>query len=117
MDIFVLVLMFISGFLASVYFLRDVCCLERLGSTIFFAIAGVSLINMNLALFSGVYLNSTVIFMTTLFTSFLFLSLNILKNKQNDNIKNLFYFSTSKDELLALGVLGIILVFLFFYYH
>jgi len=116
MDIFILVLMIFSGFLASVYFLTDVCCLERIGSTIFFAIANVSLVNINIALFSGIYLNSIVVFITTLATMFLFLGLIILKNKQIGNIKNLICFSPLKDEFQALGILGSVLVFLFFYY-
>ena len=116
MNIFILVLMFSSGFLASVYFLKNVSHTERLGSSIFFAIAAVSLININLALFSGVYLNLSVVFMPAVFTLLLFLSLNILKNKQNANLKSLFHFSILKDEWLTLGALSIILVFLFFYY-
>ncbi len=116
MDIFILVLMIFSGFLASVYFLTDVGCLEIIGSTIFFAIANVSLVNINIALFSGIYLNSIVVFITALTIVFLFLGLIILKNKQIRNIKNLVCFPTLKDEFQALGVLGSILVFLFFYY-
>lgn len=116
MEFINLLLMLAGGFLASVYALGNAGGLERIGSTVLFSIAGASWLNINLALFSGIYLSLATVFITALVTLALFFVLIRSKNKQASGTKNLFYIFAPRDELLAGGVLSGILVLLFFYY-
>lgn len=111
-----LVLLILIGFFTSVYFLRNATFLIRIGSVIFFMITAVPFLNINLALFLGYYINSSVILFASLIGVLLFLGLFLSKRPTWDNCKDIFCPLPSKWELAALGSLIFLLFFLYRYY-
>ena len=115
--IIILILIAIDGFFLSVYFFKQACFLERLGLTIFFAITAVPLMNINLSLLRGIYINPVVIIASSLCLLFLCIFFYLsARNLDKSSHEKVVILSPIKDDLFTLVSFVTVLVFLFFYY-
>jgi hypothetical protein len=115
MPIIILITIALSGLFISAYYFRNSCFLEKLGLAVFFAITVVPFININLALFSGIYIGLTSVLITALCSLFLIILVTGMKfNKAG--LSKMFLFTPLKGEIRVLAVLLAALTILFFYY-
>jgi hypothetical protein len=115
MPLVIIILTVFSGFVISVYLLQRASFLERLGLTLFFTITAAPFININLALFKGIYINLAIIISSALTLLFLILLVSVIKFHEN-NLKEIVSPFLLKDELLVSVFFTAVLAFLFFYY-
>lgn len=106
----------IAGWLASRYFFKDAGWLERMGSAVFFTLAVVPFLVLNLALASNSYITEGLITRTAIFTILLFGLLSFLKSRKKIQAKGIPPAHNLKEEITVLIILMLVSLFSLLYY-